>query len=782
MLRHLLTLGIATWLLGAGQASANPPVASYIFPAGGQRGQNVDVRVGGLFLHNRCSFEMPGPGVRGTTELHRMPTRWFEGPILPLPESQRAEDYPRDMAGRITIDSSADLGPRSWRIWTAQGAATGAVAFMVGDLPEIVEQEIEGDPIPVDVKLPVTINGRIFPRENVDVWSFPARKGQTITCEVWAARLGSPLDSRLEVIDPSGRKIAENDDTFGADSMVRFTAAVDGKYQVRIQDVSFRGGPAYVYRLTLTADPNVDRVYPLGGQRGHKVALELTGQGLPKEPIEVQLPVAGPRDLTHQLTIGGKRTNPFLLRLDDLPEYVESEPNDEPGQVKPVPVPAMLNGRVGKPGDVDYWAIVARKGEAVSLELQAQALGSPLHAVLAVVDRLGKELARADGISSNKLDPSLQFTAPADGTYYLRITEAFAARGGPAYAYRLRVQSMAAPDFRLHLAEATAAVNRGGQVKIKVAVDRISAPGAIRLSVDGLPGGVTVPESQVTANQSNGEIVVKADAAAAIGGTRLTIRGTMKIGDQTLTRTATVPGSRGAPEVDTVLLAVTLPTPFKVVAGHEMRWAPRGTVFHRRYQIERGGFTGPLEVSLADRQARHLQGATGPVVVVPAEANEFDYPVQLPPWTETGRTCRVCVMATGVIKEPDGSEHTVSFSSVQPNEQIILVVEPGRLDVEAEQSSFLALPGKTISVPVRVSRGKSLSGPAKLELIRPAHLQAIHAEPVVMSEGQKRVEFPIRFGRDLAGPINAPIVLRATILDRGEPVIAETKIELHAAP
>lgn len=30
-------------------ASANPPVASYIFPAGGQRGTTFNVRVGGLF-------------------------------------------------------------------------------------------------------------------------------------------------------------------------------------------------------------------------------------------------------------------------------------------------------------------------------------------------------------------------------------------------------------------------------------------------------------------------------------------------------------------------------------------------------------------------------------------------------------------------------------------------------------------------------------------------------------------------------------------------------------
>src|SRR5262245_54905258 len=77
---------------------ANAPVASYIFPAGGQRGTKVNVRVGGLFLHEQCGFEMLGAGVAGPDQLKRTKTTWFEGPLLPLPDSQRQEDYPKDMA------------------------------------------------------------------------------------------------------------------------------------------------------------------------------------------------------------------------------------------------------------------------------------------------------------------------------------------------------------------------------------------------------------------------------------------------------------------------------------------------------------------------------------------------------------------------------------------------------------------------------------------------------------------------------------------------------------
>src|SRR5690348_5366844 len=80
------------------RARADVPIASYIFPAGGQRGKAVDVRVGGLNLHKSCFFEMLGPGVEASKQLQRTRTLWFEGPRLPMPESQQQEDYPKDMA------------------------------------------------------------------------------------------------------------------------------------------------------------------------------------------------------------------------------------------------------------------------------------------------------------------------------------------------------------------------------------------------------------------------------------------------------------------------------------------------------------------------------------------------------------------------------------------------------------------------------------------------------------------------------------------------------------
>ncbi len=510
-------------------AFAEPPVASYLFPAGGRRGTTVDLHVGGLFLHKDASWELIGPGVEPATP-HLEPTRtlWFEGPMLPLPESQAAEDYPKDTAARVHIAADAALGVRRGRVWTAQGAASG-LAFVVGDLPEIVEREIDGDPIPTEVALPVTINGRIFPRQDVDVWTFPLHKGQTVACDVCAARIGSPLDSYLEVIGPDGRVVAENDDAHGADSFVRFTAAADGKYGVRIRDANGGGGPAYVYRLTLTTDPYVDRVYPLGGRRGEATRFTLYGQGVPTEPVEVKLPADGPRDYAWRFPYGdGKAANPVLLDLDDLPEIMEVEPNDRPAEATKAPVPAMLNGRIAKPGDVDYWSFPGKKGETVALELRARQLGSPLQGVLTVCDALGKELARAEAVAG-QLDPVLTFTPPADGVYCVRVADRFPSRGGPAFAYRLRL-APAATGFRLQLAADVLTLSRGGQAKLKVTAERLGGfNDAIPLTIDGLPPGVKVAGNPaIPSGQNAVEIAFTADAAAAGAVSRLTVRGEAK--------------------------------------------------------------------------------------------------------------------------------------------------------------------------------------------------------------------------------------------------------------
>lgn len=763
-------------------ARADDPVAMYLFPAGGQRGTEVEVRVGGLHLHEGCPSELLGDAISLAAPFTKAETLWFEGPMILQPASQQQEDYPHELAGRIAIAADAAPGVRYWRGWTSQGAMP-SLKFVVGDLPETVEQEIDGEPVSQHVAMPVTINGRIFPREDVDVWTFDAKAGQPVSAEVSSARLGYPLESRLEVLDPAGNIVADDTASRQGDAYVSFTPAVDGEYLVRVFDIKFGGLQHYVYRLTLSTGAKVERAYPLGARRGSTTQFELRGSGLPAQKVSLAMPGSA-TGMARQRVDSPETQGALWLELDDLPESLELEPNDAPPAptAEPPPLaPVVFNGRIQAAGDVDWWRLRLPAQQELVFDVRASRLGSPLDAVLVLCDAAGQELARADDLADGLTDAQVRFAAPAEGDYLVRVEERFRSRGGDDFAYRLRVAPLPAPDYQLSFAADALTLPRGGQAKLKVRAERIGGfAGAISLAIDGLPANVAATGLEIPANAGEAELSLTAAPAAAIGGGRLTIRGSAELNGAKVDRVAAWSAADPASPVASVLLAVALPTPFKVVGTYEFVYAARGTTLTRRYRLERGGFDGPLEVRLSEKQTRHLQGVTGPTTIVPPDATEFDYTAYLPPWMELGRTSRTCIMATGVITEPDGVRHKVSFTSVAQNEQIVGLVSSGLLSVKVNPSSCLGAPDSRVAVEVLLARDPSLTGPVQVELATPRHLKGVAADEIEIPAGESRGVLTLRFDR-LPGPFNMPVTIRATTMQNGKPHLAEAPLDIEAA-
>lgn len=780
----LLALSVETFT-----ARAVEPLAAYIFPAGGQRGTSVPVRVGGCYFHGKAGFEMLGPGVSAPAWVVETNTIWFEGPLIVQPASQRSEDYPRDHAATIRIADDAPLGVRHWRTWTSQGA-TPAMKFIVGDLPEIIETEVEGEPLPVAVTPPVTINGRIFPREDVDVWTFPARAGQAFTISLAALSLGSQLQARLIVQDAAGHPLQEALATQRTDPMLQFTAPRDGTYGVRIDDVNANGLQSYVYRLTITDRPVVTRTFPLGGQRGQSVKLALAGQALPARELEIKLPATGSGAVSVPLVFNGKSATTTVLELDELPELVYAEGS------APFAVPAVLNGRILKPGATNVWRFSAKKGETLEFSLASARLGSPLTPVVSVVDDSGKTIVSGEAAPGELTDLTLNFRAPADGEFLARISERFASRGGADFAYRLRVAPPnPTPDFQLTLANDTLTViretadsepapgkpKRGGKQqpgKLKVnVVTRGGFKGDIDLAVEGLPSQVTVSGTKIAAGRTTADLSFSAEHGAKIGAAHLTVRGTATLNGEVVTRTASLPAPRGEAAIDSVLLALALSTPFKTTSEFLMNIVPRGSKYRRPYGIERGGYEGPLVAKLADRQGRHLQGVTAPPVEISPGDDRFEFEVTFPPGMELSRTSRSQVMLLGTIRDHDGSEHVVSYSQNEQNDQVITITQAGLLELELDLTSVRVVPGAAVKIPFHLRRDKSLAAEAvRVELTLPAHVQGVRAEPVTVIGGTGLGGLEVFFSAS-PGPFNMPIRVFATTLDLRQPHTAEAFIE-----
>lgn len=788
-MRTLLSAVILTLVVPA-DAIAESPTANYIFPAGGRRGTTVTARIGGCNLHRAPRLHWIGTGVAAPSELAPIETVWFEGPVIPQPASQRKEDYPRDFAAALAIAADAPLGRQSWRLSTSQGM-TAAWGFVVGSLPEVIEQEVDGQAPAVPVQLPVTINGRIFPREDVDAWTIDAKAGQTVVCHVATSEFGSPLDARIEIRGPAGQVLCEQIPEANRTPDLRFVVPMDGQYQVRIHDIGFGGLQDHIYRLTVTTGPVLSAAYPLGGRRGTQVPLELLGANLIEPVTSVTLPQVG-TEFFVQLPEAQRAFGAARLELDDLPESLESLPDQATPQS--VTIPAIWNGRIQQPGDQDTWAFVAMKGIEYNFDVKASRLGSPLDAVLELSDASGKRLADADDSPGISTDARLRWTAPADGEFRLSIRDRIPSRGDAHFAYRIRVTDSRQPAFTLSSTTDTLNVERGKTANIKVSLER--SPGfkePVELTLEGLPAGVTIatptPAIVIAANQKDIQVTLKADVDARVAAVRVKLTGRAKVGDGEVTAEASFhpinpePGRLAVPD-DTgrLWVAVAVPTPFKFVGVFETKYIPRGAVFVRRYRIDRNGFEGPLQVQLADRQGRHLQGVTASPVTVPIGQTDFDFAVTLPPWMEIGRTCRSTLAVTGTVTDGDGTQHVVSYSSNDQHNQMIALVDPGRFAVQLPRMTLPAKPGQRVDLPIRIQRGPGLNSSVSVEVIASKATRGVTARKIDIAGDANQATISLNFADVLSGIEIHPLTIRATTTDeRGLPVTAETSLTLVPA-
>src|SRR5262249_29937408 len=81
------------------------------------------------------------------------------------------------------------------------GEPLGNPTVVVGEFPEVLSPEKGLLPVPA------TANGRIAEPGATATWRFAAKKGERLLLEVNARRLGSPLDSVIEILDAKGQPV-----------------------------------------------------------------------------------------------------------------------------------------------------------------------------------------------------------------------------------------------------------------------------------------------------------------------------------------------------------------------------------------------------------------------------------------------------------------------------------------------------------------------------------------------------------------------------------------------
>src|SRR5439155_13824568 len=117
---------------------------------------------------------------------------------------------------------------------------------------------------------------------------------------VTAQPLGSALDASLTLRDSSGRELASNDDYVTRDPVLAYRFQKTGEYAIEVRDDDYGGSLESSYRLTISREPFLRTVYPLGVHRGtvadlHLIGLnlaQLTGRGSDWYMLENEVPQA----------------------------------------------------------------------------------------------------------------------------------------------------------------------------------------------------------------------------------------------------------------------------------------------------------------------------------------------------------------------------------------------------------------------------------------------------------------------------------------------------------
>ena len=267
-------------------------------------------------------------------------------------------------------------------------------------------------------------------------------------------------------------------------------------------------------------------MYPAGGKAGSEVELTLLGDKKGDYKAKVKLPADGQEKFNaFGLHEGQLPPSGNQLRVSKYDNVLEKEPNNSNAEATPgAALPLAFNGILQEPGDTDYFKFTAKKGQKHRFRSYANKIGTPVDTVIYIYDIKGKQIGSnddADGSSDSRLD----FTAPADGEYVVRVKDMLD-RGGKDFVYRIETEAPE-PNVLVTMPEQIRRdiqfrkqfdIPKGNHFAMVVNVSRQNYSGELQFDLPNLPKGVTWEAGTIPANLSQFPIVLHAAPDAPIAG------------------------------------------------------------------------------------------------------------------------------------------------------------------------------------------------------------------------------------------------------------------------
>jgi hypothetical protein len=483
----------------AKKSKGSPSAIAHLYPAGGKVGSSFSCTVAGAFTKNAT-------------------TAWADDPGLVFKGTDKPDKFD------VSIAPNVPLGPHLVRFYNEDGASPPRV-LMVGAIDEVMEKGPDNDVHHPQVleKIPVTVNGVLERAGEADIYSFHAEAGRWIVLALDGYGLGVQMDPALRLVDEHGVEVALSHDTHNLDPRIAYEVKKSSTYSVEVMafthppaaDVTLKGSADNVYRLTITDAPYAFSVLPCAVQRGGAPEVKYLGWNCGPGMLEPQahsFPLAearGNRLANGLISVPTPNGETALAVLVNSPVIVEAAAKEKNGVIQNITLPCVISGQVKSPKDESRFRFTAKKSDNVEFNLCAARLHSPLSPVLCVEDAQGKVLKRSGEDIEGGTDPSLKWSAPADGDYTVCVGDLYA-RGDWDFFYALEC-GPSQPHLTATLDANAYKLEPGKTAEIKVnAKITGSFKGKLLAHAEGLPDGVSAKEVEVPAKGGEMKLVLSA--------------------------------------------------------------------------------------------------------------------------------------------------------------------------------------------------------------------------------------------------------------------------------
>jgi hypothetical protein len=157
--------------------------------------------------------------------------------------------------GVAPVEVTAPTDPLVRAIQVAPRGASGLhgwpVMVPLSDLDEQLEKEPNNDLTkPQKITVPGAVTARFETKDDIDHFSFTAKKGQRFIVEAQASEFLSPTEVYMTIKNDKGVQLLATNPAAAA--LLDFTAAADGDYTITVEHLHSWGGPDEVYRVSVT--------------------------------------------------------------------------------------------------------------------------------------------------------------------------------------------------------------------------------------------------------------------------------------------------------------------------------------------------------------------------------------------------------------------------------------------------------------------------------------------------------------------------------------------------